>query len=78
MLLAEQRSMLQDKKRAMARINFHPTFVPWSGTTTYAYAFVTNFPTLKSWRKLCRVFEQEANPVFKAVELKVNSILTQS
>ena len=41
--------MLQDKKRtkpAMAQIDSHPTFVPWSGTTTCAYAFVTDSPIL--------------------------------
>ena len=62
--------MLQDKKRtkpAMARIDFHPTFFPCSGTT-YAYAFVTHSSTLKSWRKQCLVFDQKANPVFLTAE----------
>ena len=63
--------MLQDKKRtkpARARIDFQSTFVPWSSTTTYAYAFMTDSPTLILWRKQNPVFEQKVNLVFVTAE----------
>ena len=64
--------MFQDKrpvKPDMARIDqqFHPTFVSLS-SSTLCVAFVTDSPTLKSWRKQHPVFEQKANPVFVTAE----------
>ena len=63
--------MFQDKKPmkpVMARIDFHPTFVSWSGSTLCVGFRDRLSDIIKSWRKQRPVFAQKANPVFVTAE----------